>query len=85
MSKGTDKRKKGQTLYQMITNRLIERVLHGTTILRWALERSGGAAFLITPELRNIAQNSFHAFGIIMWNFYFTPDFGVPELGEFRS
>ena len=66
MSKGTDKRKKGQTLYQMITNQLIERMLYGTTVLRRALEGSSGAAFLTAPELRKIVRNLFQAFGIII-------------------
>ena len=55
-----------------------------TTVLRGRLARSGGAAILLARELSNMAQNSIWRFAIIMVDFYFLADFGVPVLGELR-
>ena len=41
----------------------------------------GGAAERLAREGWNLAQNSNWRFGIIMVDFYFLADFGVPDLG----
>ena len=55
-----------------------------TRVLRGRLARSRGAAILLARELSNMAQNSIWRFAIIMVDFYFLADFGVPDKGEHR-